>query len=190
MSSRDSILFALRELHLPQQEMPRIQIEAKHEGLMDQLEKSLSKQGGKLQVTSDIGEIQHRLDDMIAEGKQVLSLVQGLQGNREPDAQGRNLCDLDFAVLWGDMACAENGAVYVRDAVTGHRVVPFITEHLALVVKKDNIVANMHEAVSSVRLKPGRFATFIAGPSKTADIEQALVVGAHGPCSLTLYLVG
>jgi L-lactate utilization protein LutC len=33
------------------------------------------------------------------------------------------------------------------------------------------------------------FATFIAGPSKTADIEQSLVLGAHGPRSMTVFLL-
>jgi L-lactate dehydrogenase complex protein LldG len=33
------------------------------------------------------------------------------------------------------------------------------------------------------------FATFIAGPSKTADIEQSLVLGAHGPRSMTVFLM-
>lgn len=190
MSSRDSILSALRGLSLSDQEMPRIQLEANHEDLIGQLERNLSKQGGELRVIGDIADIQPRLDDMIAQNQQVLSLVDGLIGNRELNTQARDLRDLDFTVLSGDLACAENGAVYVRDAVTGHRVVPFITEHLALVVRKENIVANMHEAMRSLKLEPGRFATFIAGPSKTADIEQALVVGAHGACSLTLYIVG
>ena len=33
------------------------------------------------------------------------------------------------------------------------------------------------------------FGTFISGPSKTADIEQSLVLGAHGPKSMTVFLV-
>lgn len=190
MSSRDSILSTLRELKRPEQEMPRIHIEANHEDMMGQLEGNLKKQGGELRMISDIAEIQPRLDSMIAENKQVLALVEGLKGNRELTAQSRDLKDVDFTLLAGDLACAENGAVYVRETLAGHRVVPFITENLGLVVKKENIVANMHEAMRNLTLEPGRFAAFIAGPSKTADIEQALVVGAHGPCSLTLYIVG
>lgn len=189
MSSRDSILSALRDLGLPEQELPKIQIEVNHEDLMGQLKKNLGGVAGELQVISDISEIQDRLDGMIADNQQVLSMIEGLRGNRELDAQTRDLKDVDFTVLSGDLACAENGAVYVRDTVTGHRVVPFITENLALVVKKENIVANMHEAMGSLTLEPGGFASFIAGPSKTADIEQALVVGAHGACSLTLYII-
>ena len=71
---------------------------------------------------------------------------------------------------------------------TSHRVTPFICENLILALAKDNIVANMHQAVKQVALQPGELGLFIAGPSKTADIEQALVVGAHGACSLNVYL--
>jgi L-lactate dehydrogenase complex protein LldG len=48
----------------------------------------------------------------------------------------------------------------------------------------------MHDAYRRVAFPGAGFGTFIAGPSKTADIEQALVIGAHGARSCTLFLVG
>jgi L-lactate dehydrogenase complex protein LldG len=50
-------------------------------------------------------------------------------------------------------------------------------------------VPNLHQAAKEITLASGEFGVFIAGPSKTADIEQALVVGAHGACSLNVYLL-
>jgi L-lactate dehydrogenase complex protein LldG len=47
----------------------------------------------------------------------------------------------------------------------------------------------MHEACARVAAGPKEYGLFIAGPSKTADIEQALVIGAHGARSCTVFVV-
>ena len=51
-------------------------------------------------------------------------------------------------------------------------------------------VSDMHAAYARLAERPIGYGMFIAGPSKTADIEQALVIGAHGPRSCTVLLVG
>ncbi len=66
---------------------------------------------------------------------------------------------------------------------------PFICQHLILVIDDENFVANMHEAYQKIDTNKSGYGTFIAGPSKTADIEQALVIGAHGPRSLKVFIV-
>jgi L-lactate dehydrogenase complex protein LldG len=57
-----------------------------------------------------------------------------------------------------------------------------------VVVRAETLVHNLHEAYARIQLGPG-FAMFLSGPSKTADIEQALVIGAHGPRSCTVLLL-
>jgi len=69
------------------------------------------------------------------------------------------------------------------------RVLPFITQHLAVVLSRKNIVHNMQEAYERIGTVPYGFGVFIAGPSKTADIEQSLVLGAHGPKTMTVFLL-
>ena len=70
----------------------------------------------------------------------------------------------------------------------GQRVLPFITQHLILFVPADRLVPTMHQAYQRVSIGATGFGVFIAGPSKTADIEQSLVIGAHGPRSLVVCL--
>lgn len=98
------------------------------------------------------------------------------------------LPQIDFAVVPAAFAVAENGAVWVTDEGVHHRAILFLAEHLALVVPQREIVHNMHEAYERLAFEAGRFGVFISGPSKTADIEQALVIGAQGPRSLTLFV--
>jgi L-lactate dehydrogenase complex protein LldG len=101
-----------------------------------------------------------------------------------------DLENIDFAILPGQIAVAENGAVWVNDANVKHRVIYFLCQHLALVVPTKNLVHNMHEAYNQLNVSLSPFGGFISGPSKTADIEQSLVIGAHGPRSMTVFLVG
>jgi L-lactate dehydrogenase complex protein LldG len=98
--------------------------------------------------------------------------------------------DVDFAILPGQFGVAENAAIWVTNETIPHRVIYFLCQHLALVIPAGEIVHNMYEAYQRVRFDGPQFGTFLAGPSKTADIEQSLVIGAHGPKSLTVFLVG
>ncbi|RYE26820.1 MAG: lactate utilization protein B/C [Sphingobacteriaceae bacterium] len=99
------------------------------------------------------------------------------------------LADVKLAIIQAHIAVAENGAVWVTEELMGHRGLPFICQHLAVIVATSAIVATMHEAYAFIADNEFGFGTFIAGPSKTADIEQSLVLGAHGPCSMTVFLL-
>jgi len=98
--------------------------------------------------------------------------------------------DLDLALLPGAFGVAENGAVWVTEEAVERRAIAFLAAHLVLVVPRKEIVHNMHEACARLGFDQCGYGTFIAGPSKTADIEQTLVIGAHGPRSLTVLIVG
>jgi L-lactate dehydrogenase complex protein LldG len=97
---------------------------------------------------------------------------------------------VDFAIMPGVFGVAENAAIWVTDRELPLRVLYFIVQHLALVIPADSIVDNMHQAYERLSFARAEFGAFIAGPSKTADIEQALVIGAHGPRSLTVFCLG
>ena len=98
------------------------------------------------------------------------------------------LSDVDIAIIEAEFAVAENGSVWVTDQRMGLRALPFICQHLVVVVPAGNIVATMLEAYEKIGSADYSFGTFIAGPSKTADIEQSLVLGAHGPKTMTVFL--
>ncbi|MEZ9596055.1 lactate utilization protein C [Shewanella sp. 10N.261.52.F9] len=189
MSSKLEILNALKSAAIAPQAMPVIDIAPRIDDVVGQFETSLNTVAGTLHREGGLAKLQTQVDEHIAQGMQIISMVDGIIGNREVTDTAHQLRDIDYAVIPGDLGVAENGAIWVNNKNLGHRVTPFICENLFLVLEAKTIVANMHQAASRITLDSGEFGTFIAGPSKTADIEQALVVGAHGACSLNVYLV-
>ena len=97
---------------------------------------------------------------------------------------------IEVAVLEGRLGVAENGAIWLQESDCFSRALPFITQHLVLVLEKSKIVDTMHTAYAQIDTTREGFGVFIAGPSKTADIEQSLVIGAHGAKSLLVLLIG
>ena len=105
--------------------------------------------------------------------------------------QPHELLGVELAIIAGEFGVAENGAVWVPGSSLGpQRAIFVISEHLVLVVRAGQIVHTMQHAYERIRFERPGFGVFISGPSKTADIEQSLVIGAHGPRSCTLFLVG
>ena len=98
------------------------------------------------------------------------------------------LNETDMAVIDGKIGVAENGGVWIEQDVK-QRAIYFIAEKLVILLDKNKIVNNMHEAYKLIDTGEYGFGTFISGPAKTADIEQALVMGAHGARDVMVVLI-
>jgi L-lactate dehydrogenase complex protein LldG len=93
-------------------------------------------------------------------------------------------------VLRAALGVAENGACWIEGASMPFHALVVIPQHLVVVVDAAALVPDLHAAYARLELaKRPRWGLFLAGPSKTADIEQALVIGAHGARSSTTLLV-
>lgn len=102
-----------------------------------------------------------------------------------PEAQALN--GTDVGIIKGEIGVAENGCIWVPQAMK-ERAVCFISENLVILLPKDKIVNNMHEAYKQIEFNDYGYGTFISGPSKTADIAQVLVMGAQASRSVTIVL--
>ena len=115
--------------------------------------------------------------------------------NRTDDVLPHSLADVELAIITAHFGVAENGAVWVTEPLLGSiqnrplRAIPFIAQHLAVVLAMEDLVPTMHDAYARIGSDDYTFGVFIAGPSKTADIEQSLVLGAHGPKTMTVFLL-
>ena len=100
-----------------------------------------------------------------------------------------SLQDVELTVIKAHFGVAENSGLWVTDDILGQRAAPFIAQYLAIIVHKNDIVRTMQQAYERIGNQEYGFGTFIAGPSKTADIEQSLVLGAHGARGLIVFLL-
>jgi len=194
MSSRENILAAVKVNQPERVPLPDISIfETGTKGSLQKFAAVLAGVGGKTDYVSDYEEIVRIIKAQYGCDVRIVSPLRELQElsheNLEDLALIHDLRDVEVAILNAHFAVAENGAVWITENEMRHRVLPFVTQHLAVIIKEGDIVPTMHHAYNLINTNTCGFGTFIAGPSKTADIEQSLVIGAHGPRSMTVFVI-
>ena len=140
----------------------------------------------------DLNAVQEEIQQLQQEGKMVLSVIDNLIETEQEQLSKKSAADLanlDYAFIKGQYAVTENGAIWVSDKNIYNRLIPFICKHLVIVIDAAHILTDMHQAYAAINIREDGYGVFIAGPSKTADIEQSLVIGAHGPLSLKVYII-
>jgi len=89
-------------------------------------------------------------------------------------------------------AIAETGTVLLLGAAATPKSTALLPETHVCVVRRSRMVNTMEQAFALVRSEVGelpRATWFVSGPSRTADIEQTIVIGAHGPYRTHVVLV-
>ena len=134
-------------------------------------------------------DINQKIREAYPDAKIIASNIPGIEASLNPDsvAEAQELEKTDVGVIKGEVACAENGCVWIPQTMK-EKAICFISECLVILVSRQNIVSNMHEAYERIQFNEYGFGTFISGPSKTADIEQSLVYGAQAARDVTIFL--
>ena len=192
MSSREKILQAIQQNKPAFSEAPIISIQQPETDLIEKFITTLESIGGKAIRVSNIDEIKTALQKSIEEGGYIVNTVSslGIINSELTSSSDATVLEPVFkAYIQGELAVAENGSVWLDESNMVNRLLPFICQHLILIVSADKIVATMHDAYKQISIDKEGYGVFLAGPSKTADIEQSLVIGAHGARSLVVYLL-
>ena len=187
MTSKELILESIRknnivkDVKLPTYNNFGIKFEDKFQTFSTMIESV----GGKALVI-DKADLDKTIKELYPDEKQIASNVEFCSlGNFEQNSfdDVHDLRDIDLAVVKGNFAVAENGAIWMKNEENRHRALYFIAQNIVIVIDEKEILNNMHEAYERINFEEVGYGVFISGPSKTADIEQSLVIGAHGPKS-------
>lgn len=193
MSSREEILAKIVKNKPAPNPLPKLLSygQTRKEEWLEQFSESSALNGGTTILVKNWGEIESYLTTKFDLTKQTVSLSPSLKGNLEIEniKSPHELEDVELAILEGTYGVAENAAIWLPEEKLIHRALPFIAQHLVVIINTKNLLPDMHEAYQKVDVSYSDYGVFIAGPSKTADIEQSLVIGAHGPRSMTVFLM-
>lgn len=202
MTSKEEILSRLRKNVRETYDMPDLSFPKLHfeDPVAEFIHQTTTTAGAHLIEMHEGDDINQLIRQAYPDAKVISSNVPGVKADRNPDevADAKDLDGTDVGVIEGGVACAENACVWVPMNMK-QKAICFISENLVLLVDRRNIVSNMHEAYDFLKTKGSGiegqketskygFGSFISGPSKTADIEQALVYGAQAAKGLTVIL--
>ena len=197
MSTREDILATLRRNTRETYDMPDLDA-LKPITYADTVEefktKTTTLAGAKL-IEMKAGDV---LDDLVRQAypdaKIKASNLPGVTADLNPDtvAEAQELEKVDVGIVEGRIGVAENACIWIPQTMK-EKAVLFASQCLVVVISRDAIVNNMHEAYQRIAdskdyFQQYKFGTFISGPSKTADIESALVYGAQAARALTVIL--
>lgn len=147
--------------------------------------------GGKVRELAETEDINAVIRELYPDAKEIASNLPEISiATRNPDNvnAAKDLNGTDVGVIKGYFGVAENGCIWIPQQMK-EKAVCFISENLVILLKKSEIVNNMHEAYKRIEFNEYGYGTFISGPSKTADIAQVLVMGAQAARSVTVLLL-
>ena len=189
---KEDFLNKLRQNTHVQYDMPDMKIEGiQYENTLQQFIDMTKSVGGHV-IEAQEGE---DLNDLVKKAYPnakvfATNLPEITIAEKNPDtvAEANDLNGTDVGIVRGQVGVAENGCVWIPQTMK-EKAVLFISEYLVIFLEKKNVVNNMHEAYARIEMDPKyNFGTFISGPSKTADIEQALVMGAQAAKGVTVVI--
>lgn len=194
MSSKEAILQKIKQ-NQPKEvnELPNLEpLKESDLDILEQYKTVLKSIGGDFVEVSGYAAIVNFVKEHFDSSKRILTTLPELSEIANLDWTNdvpHSLQDAELILVKAHFGVSENSALWITDDVMGQRVSAFIPQYLAIVVNKKDIVAKMHQGYERIGNQEYGFGTFIAGPSKTADIEQSLVLGAHGARGLTVFLM-
>ena len=197
MEAREEILGRLREngeiVHMPS----AWQSGRRYTYLTAQFEKALTAVGGQVIRVGNFDEAVMALGDSLREIEVEKGIVNGelIETNLphqfpdiewhvvgQSDGDLRDFCAVaDVGISGATAALAETGSVLIESGAGKSRMATLLPPVHIVILPAERITADLFTWSAARNGLPPTNMVFVSGPSKTADIEQTLAVGVHGP---------
>jgi L-lactate dehydrogenase complex protein LldG len=197
MSSREEILGRLRENTRETYNFPDLSGMNPitfSDPVAEFIKKTTTTAGAQLIEMQEGDDLNELIRRAYPDAKLLASNLPGITADLNPDTveHVEELMKIDVGIIEGRIGVAENACIWIPQQMK-EKAVCFASEYLVIVLKREDVVSNMHEAYarlasSAEYFQQYKFGTFISGPSKTADIESALVYGAQAARGVTVLL--
>ncbi len=167
--------------------------------LVERFAKQLTKVSGEFaHVADEVAALAH-VQTWLTEKGWPLKLVidQRLKDLPWPDAfqvEARNAQSSDqVSMTLAFAGAAETGSVLMLSSPDAPTPLNFLPEVHIVLLHHTNLVTHLEDVWAKLRAEvgtPPRTMNFLTGPSRTADVEQTIQLGAHGPRQFMVVLVG
>ncbi len=206
-TSREKVLKKLRDALISRSESPFPSLDltsSVYKEIEDTLDitfaMEFSKVSGKFIYCENEKELQENLISLIGENKwkQVFctepEIKETLANTGIPFISLESeFTQMDVGITYCEYLIARLGSIMISSRQTSGRKLNVYPENHIVIARSSQIVPDLKDALNNIKEKyKDNFPSMISvitGPSRTADIEKTLVMGAHGPKNLYVFLI-
>ena len=189
MTSKENILTKIRDSRREKYPMPSFDelSPVQYDDRLKQFMETVRFVGGDAVLLEPGQDVNELIRSIYPDASLIASSLPYVTASLDPDtvSEASDLNGVDVGVVEGKVAVAENGCIWIPQTMK-ERAVMFISQCLVIIIDRNDIVSNMHQAYEKVSSTEYLYGCFISGPSKTADIAQALVMGAQAARDVTV----